>query len=54
MTLFSTPGKLLGMNETSATIPLVPESASSQPVSRKVETAANMCVVPSNEDGVLR
>ncbi|XP_048114759.1 AP-3 complex subunit beta-1 isoform X2 [Alosa alosa] len=47
-------GNLLGMNETSATITLMSENTSIQPISRKVETVANMCVVPSNEDGIFR
>ncbi|XP_062410593.1 AP-3 complex subunit beta-1 [Sardina pilchardus] len=47
-------GNLLGMNETSATITLTSENTSSQPICRKVETVANMCVVPSNEDGIFR
>ncbi|XP_076141033.1 AP-3 complex subunit beta-1 [Alosa pseudoharengus] len=47
-------GNLLGMNETSATITLMSENTSVRPISRKVETVANMCVVPSNEDGIFR
>ncbi|KAG5273012.1 hypothetical protein AALO_G00171820 [Alosa alosa] len=52
--LTSSCGNLLGMNETSATITLMSENTSIQPISRKVETVANMCVVPSNEDGIFR
>ncbi|KAL2099800.1 hypothetical protein ACEWY4_004194 [Coilia grayii] len=47
-------GKLLGMNETSATITVTPENASTDSVSRKVVTVANLGMVPSDQDTVLR
>ncbi|KAI4882467.1 hypothetical protein NFI96_027581 [Prochilodus magdalenae] len=45
-------GKLLGMNESSATINMPPETVSSQPVSKKVVSVANVGVVPSGQDNV--
>ncbi|KAI1905237.1 hypothetical protein AGOR_G00014050 [Albula goreensis] len=47
-------GKLTGMNESSATITVAPENASSQPIGRKVVFVANMGVVPSGQDNILR
>ncbi|XP_030624736.1 AP-3 complex subunit beta-1 isoform X2 [Chanos chanos] len=47
-------GKLLGMNESSATITMGPETLSSQPVSKKVVSVANMGVVPSSSDNTHR
>ncbi|XP_061119141.1 AP-3 complex subunit beta-1 [Conger conger] len=47
-------GKLTGMNESSATITMAPENASSQPLGRKVISVANMGVVPSGQDSILR
>uniref|UniRef100_A0A671RID6 AP-3 complex subunit beta n=1 Tax=Sinocyclocheilus anshuiensis TaxID=1608454 RepID=A0A671RID6_9TELE len=40
-------GKLLGMNESSATITMTPENISSQSVNRKVVSVANLGVIPS-------
>ncbi|XP_076835456.1 AP-3 complex subunit beta-1 isoform X2 [Brachyhypopomus gauderio] len=47
-------GKLLGMNESSATISMAPDSISSQPIHKKVVNVANMGVVPSGQDNVHR
>uniref|UniRef100_A0AAR2LWG2 AP-3 complex subunit beta n=1 Tax=Pygocentrus nattereri TaxID=42514 RepID=A0AAR2LWG2_PYGNA len=47
-------GKLVGMNESSATITMAPETVSSQPVSKKVVSVANVGVVPSGQDNVHR
>ncbi|XP_051537075.1 AP-3 complex subunit beta-1 [Myxocyprinus asiaticus] len=47
-------GKLLGMNESSATITMMPEDTSSQSVNRKVVSVANLGVVPSNQDNIHR
>uniref|UniRef100_A0AAR2K9S1 AP-3 complex subunit beta n=1 Tax=Pygocentrus nattereri TaxID=42514 RepID=A0AAR2K9S1_PYGNA len=46
-------GKLVGMNESSATITMAPETVSSQPVSKKVVSVANVGVVPSGQDNVF-
>ncbi|XP_051533063.1 AP-3 complex subunit beta-1-like isoform X2 [Myxocyprinus asiaticus] len=47
-------GKLVGMNESSATIKMTPENASSQSVNRKVVSVANLGVVPSSQDNIHR
>ncbi|KAJ8339307.1 hypothetical protein SKAU_G00360930 [Synaphobranchus kaupii] len=47
-------GKLAGMNESSVTITVAPENVSSQPIGRKVVSVANMGVVPSGQDNILR
>ncbi|XP_035613077.1 AP-3 complex subunit beta-1 isoform X2 [Oncorhynchus keta] len=47
-------GKLLGMNESSATITMAAENMTSQPISRPVATVANLGVVPSSQDNVHR
>ncbi|KAL6470822.1 hypothetical protein MHYP_G00219410 [Metynnis hypsauchen] len=47
-------GKLVGMNESSATVTMAPETVSSQPVSKKVVSVANVGVVPSGQDNVHR
>ncbi|XP_055729981.1 AP-3 complex subunit beta-1 isoform X2 [Salvelinus fontinalis] len=47
-------GKLLGMNESSATITMAAENMTSQPISRPVATVANLGVVPSGQDNVHR
>ncbi|KAJ8396562.1 hypothetical protein AAFF_G00016280 [Aldrovandia affinis] len=47
-------GKLAGMNESSATITVTPENTSSQPIGRKVVSVANVGVVPSGQDSILR
>ncbi|XP_064165357.1 AP-3 complex subunit beta-1 isoform X9 [Anguilla rostrata] len=47
-------GKLAGMNESSATVTMAPENASSQPIGTKVVSVANMGVVPSGQDNILR
>nr|XP_029505955.1 AP-3 complex subunit beta-1-like [Oncorhynchus nerka] len=46
--------KLLGMNESSATITMAAENMTSQPISRPVATVANLGVVPSSQDNVHR
>uniref|UniRef100_A0A8D0C944 AP-3 complex subunit beta n=1 Tax=Scleropages formosus TaxID=113540 RepID=A0A8D0C944_SCLFO len=43
-------GQLTGMNESSVTITIAPDSMSSQPVGRKVVSVANMGVVPSSQN----
>ncbi|XP_071219701.1 AP-3 complex subunit beta-1-like isoform X1 [Salvelinus alpinus] len=47
-------GKLLGMNESSATITMAAENTTSQPISRQVATVANLGVVPSGQDNIHR
>ncbi|KAJ8286961.1 hypothetical protein GJAV_G00045370 [Gymnothorax javanicus] len=47
-------GKLAGMNESSATITMAPDDVSSQPLGTKVVSVANMGVVPSGQDSILR
>uniref|UniRef100_A0A8C7HRA7 AP-3 complex subunit beta n=1 Tax=Oncorhynchus kisutch TaxID=8019 RepID=A0A8C7HRA7_ONCKI len=47
-------GKLLGMNESSATITMAAENMTSQPISRPVATVANLGMVPSSQDNVHR
>lgn len=47
-------GKLTGMNESSATVTVAPENTSSQPIGRKVVSVANVGVVPSGQDNILR
>ncbi|XP_073680437.1 AP-3 complex subunit beta-1 isoform X2 [Garra rufa] len=47
-------GKLVGMNESSATITMTPENVSSQSVSRKVVSVANLGVIPSGQDNIHR
>uniref|UniRef100_A0A4W5K7V8 AP-3 complex subunit beta n=1 Tax=Hucho hucho TaxID=62062 RepID=A0A4W5K7V8_9TELE len=47
-------GKLLGMNESSATITMAAENMTSQPISRPVATVANLGVVPSGQDDIHR
>ncbi|KAK1803600.1 hypothetical protein P4O66_021012 [Electrophorus voltai] len=47
-------GKLQGMNESSATIAMTPESIASQPLHRKVVNMANVGVVPSGQNNVHR
>ncbi|XP_072517807.1 AP-3 complex subunit beta-1 isoform X2 [Salminus brasiliensis] len=47
-------GKLQGMNESSASVTMAPETVSSQPISKKVVSVANVGVVPSGQDGVHR
>uniref|UniRef100_A0A673XP27 AP-3 complex subunit beta n=1 Tax=Salmo trutta TaxID=8032 RepID=A0A673XP27_SALTR len=47
-------GKLLGMNESSATITMAAENTISQPISRQVATVANLGVVPSGQDNIHR
>ncbi|KAK6305137.1 hypothetical protein J4Q44_G00239170 [Coregonus suidteri] len=47
-------GKLLGMNESSATITMAAENTTSQPISRQVATVANLGVVPSGQDNLHR
>ncbi|KAG1946447.1 AP-3 complex subunit beta-1-like isoform X1 [Pimephales promelas] len=47
-------GKLVGMNESSATITTTPENISSQSVNRNVVSAANLGVIPSNQENIHR
>ncbi|XP_062414758.1 LOW QUALITY PROTEIN: AP-3 complex subunit beta-1 [Pungitius pungitius] len=47
-------GKLLGMNETSATVTMATASSSSQAVKQRVLSVANVGVVPSGQDGSHR
>lgn len=47
-------GKLLGMNESSATITMAPENVSSQSVNRNVVSAANLGVIPSSQENIHR
>ncbi|XP_072228590.1 AP-3 complex subunit beta-1 isoform X2 [Leuresthes tenuis] len=47
-------GKLLGMNETSATIPMATANASSQAISKQVLSVANVGVVPSSQNNFHR
>ncbi|XP_051733642.1 AP-3 complex subunit beta-1 isoform X2 [Ctenopharyngodon idella] len=47
-------GKLVGMNESSATITMTPENVSSQSVNRNVVSAANLGVIPSNQENIHR
>uniref|UniRef100_A0A671RIZ7 AP-3 complex subunit beta n=1 Tax=Sinocyclocheilus anshuiensis TaxID=1608454 RepID=A0A671RIZ7_9TELE len=47
-------GKLLGMNESSATITMTPENISSQSVNRKVVSVANLGVIPSSQENIHR
>ncbi|XP_076020068.1 AP-3 complex subunit beta-1 isoform X2 [Genypterus blacodes] len=47
-------GKLLGMNETSATITVAAQNASSQAISKQVLSVANVGVVSSTHDGLHR
>uniref|UniRef100_A0A667XFF8 AP-3 complex subunit beta n=1 Tax=Myripristis murdjan TaxID=586833 RepID=A0A667XFF8_9TELE len=47
-------GKLLGMNETSATITLAAENSSSQSLSKQVLSVANVGVVSSSENNIHR
>ncbi|XP_073791873.1 AP-3 complex subunit beta-1 isoform X4 [Danio rerio] len=47
-------GKLLGMNESSATITMSPENISSQSVSRKVVSVANLGVISSTQENIHR
>uniref|UniRef100_A0A671LKZ7 AP-3 complex subunit beta n=1 Tax=Sinocyclocheilus anshuiensis TaxID=1608454 RepID=A0A671LKZ7_9TELE len=47
-------GKLVGMNESSATITMMPENVSSQSVNRKVVSVANLGVIPSGQENIYR
>uniref|UniRef100_A0A8C1ZYN6 AP-3 complex subunit beta n=1 Tax=Cyprinus carpio TaxID=7962 RepID=A0A8C1ZYN6_CYPCA len=47
-------GKLMGMNESSATITMKPENVSSQSVNRKVVSVANIGVIPSSQENIYR
>ncbi|XP_067114478.1 AP-3 complex subunit beta-1 [Osmerus mordax] len=47
-------GKLLGMNESSATITMAAENTASQPISKQVASVANVGVVPSGQDNFFR
>ncbi|XP_064860771.1 AP-3 complex subunit beta-1-like isoform X2 [Oncorhynchus nerka] len=47
-------GKLLGMNESSATITMAAENTTRQPISRQVATVANLGVVLSGQDNIHR
>ncbi|XP_016408021.1 AP-3 complex subunit beta-1 isoform X1 [Sinocyclocheilus rhinocerous] len=47
-------GKLVGMNESSATITMTPENVSSQSVNRKVVSVANLGVIPSGQENIYR
>jgi len=47
-------GKLLGMNETSATIAMATANASSQDISKQVLSVANVGVVPSSQNNFHR
>ncbi|XP_067279344.1 AP-3 complex subunit beta-1 [Pseudorasbora parva] len=47
-------GKLVGMNESSATITMAPENISSQSVNRNVVSAANLGVIPSSQENIHR
>ncbi|KAM9735454.1 AP-3 complex subunit beta-1 isoform 1-T1 [Menidia menidia] len=47
-------GKLLGMNETSATITMATANASSQAVIKQVQSVANVGVVPCSQTGLHR
>uniref|UniRef100_A0A673H0M6 AP-3 complex subunit beta n=1 Tax=Sinocyclocheilus rhinocerous TaxID=307959 RepID=A0A673H0M6_9TELE len=47
-------GKLVGMNESSATITMTPENVSSQSVNRKVVSVANLGVIPSSQENIHR
>ncbi|CAM4665546.1 unnamed protein product [Leuciscus chuanchicus] len=47
-------GKLVGMNESTATITTTPENISSQSVNRNVVSAANLGVIPSNQENIHR
>ncbi|XP_026103639.1 AP-3 complex subunit beta-1-like [Carassius auratus] len=47
-------GKLVGMNESSATITMTPENLSSQSVNRKVVSVANIGVIPSSQENIYR
>lgn len=47
-------GKLVGMNESSATITMTPENVSSQSVNRKVVSVANLGVIPSSQENMHR
>ncbi|KAF4098856.1 AP-3 complex subunit beta-1 [Onychostoma macrolepis] len=47
-------GKLVGMNESSATITMTPENISSQSVNRKVVSVANLGVIPSSQENIHR
>lgn len=47
-------GKLLGMNETSATITMATANTSSQAISKQVLSVANMGAVPSSESNLHR
>uniref|UniRef100_A0A8C1RFD9 AP-3 complex subunit beta n=1 Tax=Cyprinus carpio TaxID=7962 RepID=A0A8C1RFD9_CYPCA len=47
-------GKLMGMNESSATITMTPENVSSQSVNRKVVSVANIGVIPSSQENIYR
>ncbi|CAG5867695.1 unnamed protein product [Menidia menidia] len=47
-------GKLLGMNETSATITMATANASSQAVTKQVQSVANVGVVPCSQNGLHR
>uniref|UniRef100_A0A672K165 Adaptor related protein complex 3 subunit beta 1 n=1 Tax=Sinocyclocheilus grahami TaxID=75366 RepID=A0A672K165_SINGR len=47
-------GKLVGMNESSATITITPENVSSQSVNRKVVSVANLGVIPSGQENIYR
>ncbi|XP_057216249.1 AP-3 complex subunit beta-1 [Triplophysa rosa] len=46
--------KLVGMNESSATISMAPDNASSQSINRKVVSVANLGVVTSDQDTIHR
>lgn len=47
-------GKLMGMNESSATITMTPENVSSQSVNRKVVSVVNLGVIPSSQEIIHR
>ncbi|KAM4635430.1 AP-3 complex subunit beta-1 [Polymixia lowei] len=47
-------GKLLGMNETSATITMAAKSSSSQDLNKQVLSVANVAVVPSGQNNIHR
>lgn len=47
-------GKLLGMNETSATITMATENTSSQAISKQVLSVANVGAVSSSQNNLHR
>lgn len=52
--MFNVSGMLTGMNETSATIAVAPQNSTRLVIIERIVKAANLGVVPSGHDNILR